>query len=128
MTSAAALARIERANLILAVAATSAAGLIWGGRGMLAAGAGGALACANFWVLRRLGARVVARVRDGGSAGAALGLAAALVAKMTVLGALVWLVVRVAGLPVLPFALGLSVFVVSILWFGMTTGDREVEA
>src|SRR5262245_61342444 len=111
----AALARIERANLVLAVAATSVAGLVWGARGMLAAAAGGALACANFWVLGRLGARVVARVQAGTS-GAAVGLAMALVAKMTVLFALVYVAVRVIALPVLPFALGLSVFVVAILW------------
>jgi hypothetical protein len=120
-----ALARIERLNLILAVAATSGAGLVWGGRGMLAAGAGGAMACANFWALRRLGVRAAARARDAaraGEAGPALALGGALVAKMTILFALVWLAVRVAGLAVLPFALGLSVFVPSILMVGLTVG------
>src|SRR3954454_1096286 len=99
-----ALARIERANLILAVAATSLGGLLWGGRGMLAAGAGAALACANFWVLRRVGARAVARA-TAGEMGAAFALGGALVAKMTVLFALVWVGVRVLALPALPFAL-----------------------
>jgi hypothetical protein len=54
-------------------------------------------------------------------------LAGALVAKMTVLFVLVWVAVRVAGLSVLPFALGLSVFVVAILMVGLQTGGREVE-
>jgi len=111
------LARIERANLVLGVVATSVAGLLWGGRGMLAAAAGAALACANFWALRRLGARAVARVQAG-ALGPALGLAAALIGKMTILFTLVWLAVRVAGLPALPFALGMSVFVISILMVG----------
>ena len=121
-----ALARIERTNLILGVAATCLAGLIWGGRGMIAAGAGAALACLNFWALRRLGARAVARAQKG-EVGPALALAAALVVKMTVLFGLVWLAVRVAGPEILPFALGLSVFVVSILMVGFQTGSDEVE-
>jgi hypothetical protein len=118
-----ALARIERLNLILAVAATSLAGLIWGGRGMIAAAAGGLLACANFWTLRRLGARAVARAKVGGT-GQAIALAAALILKMTALFVLVWLAIRVVGLPVLPFALGLSVFVVSILMVGLAAGGN----
>jgi hypothetical protein len=123
---AAVLARIERTNLILGVVATALAGLIWGARGTIAAGAGAALACANFWVLRRVGARAVARAQKG-EVGPALALAGALVAKMTVLFALVWLAVRVAGLDILPFALGLSIFVVSILLVGLSTGSDEVE-
>jgi hypothetical protein len=127
MTSkSAALARIERTNLILGVAATCLAGLLGGGRAMASAGAGAALACTNFWVLRRLGARAVARA-EAGQVGVALALSAALVAKMTVLFLLVWVAVRVAGLSVLPFALGLSVFVVAILMVGLQTGGREVE-
>jgi hypothetical protein len=120
------LARIERANLVLGVVATSVAGLLWGGRGMLAAAAGAALAGANFWALRRLGARAVARVQAG-ALGPALGLAAALIGKMTILFTLVWLAVRVAGLPALPFALGLSVFVVAILivgWSAVAAGEE----
>jgi len=122
----AALARIERTNLILAVAATCVGGLGWGARGMLAAGVGAALGCANFWVLRRLGARAVARVQEGAT-GAALALAGALVAKMTALFVCVWLAVRVVGLAAMPFALGLSVFVASILMVGLATGGAEVE-
>src|SRR5215471_609149 len=67
------LARIERTNLVLGVAATAVAGLLWGGRGMLAAAAGAALACANFWALRRLGARGGARAGGGAGAGAGPG-------------------------------------------------------
>ena len=123
----AATARIERTNLVLAIALTSLAGVLWGGRGMVAAAAGGALSCANFIVLRRLGAKAVAGVVAGGT-GRALALGGALIAKMTVLFVLVWMAVRVAHLAVLPFALGLSGFVVSILFFGLYTGTAEVEA
>lgn len=126
MKVAAPLARIERTNVILAIAATSLAGLLWGGAGMLAAAAGGALACVNFWALRRLGARAVARVQSGDT-GPALALGAALIGKMTLMFALVWVAVRVAGLAALPFALGLSVFVVSILMIGMGTGAAQLE-
>jgi len=122
-----AMARIERTNLILAIALTSLAGVLWGGRGMLAAAAGGALGCANFIVLRRLGARAVAGALTG-DAGRAFALGGALIAKMTVLFALVWMAVRVAHLEVLPFALGLSGFVVSLLLFGLAGGASEVEA
>ena len=45
------LARIERANLVLAVLLTALAGVLWGARGAIAAGAGAALACADFWLL-----------------------------------------------------------------------------
>jgi ATP synthase I chain len=116
-----ALARIERTNLILAVAVTSVAGLLWGGAGMLAAGVGGAISCANFSALRRLGARAVASV-EAGTPGRALALTGALIAKMGVLFTLVWMAIRVAHLLVLPFSLGMSVFVVSVLLIGFQGG------
>jgi ATP synthase I chain len=126
-TKLSATARIERMNVILAVVMTSLAGLLWGAPGMLAAAAGGVLGCANFVVLRRLGAKAVAGVAAG-DAGRAFALGGALVAKMTVLFALVWMAVRVAHLAVLPFALGLSGFVVSVVLFGLQAGGAEVEA
>jgi hypothetical protein len=45
-------------------------------------------------------------------------LVTALVLKMTALFALVWLAIRVFHLPVVPFALGISVLVVAILVAG----------
>jgi len=128
--------KIERANLILGVAVTALAGLVWGGRGMLGAGVGAALACVNFVAIRRLGGRAVrsalAGMLDGGAtpgkmAGQGLALAAGLLIKMTVLFALVWVAVRVLALPVVPFALGFSVFVLSILLVGLVTGAAEVD-
>ena len=77
---------------------------------------------ANFWVIRRLGTRAVAKVTNGESIPSALTWVGALVLKMTVLFGLVWLLVRRVGLPVLPFTLGLSVFVVSILITGLFLG------
>ena len=122
-----AMLRIERTNLVLAVAMTCLSGLLWGGRGMLAAGAGGVLSCANFWVLGRLGAKAVAGV-EAGHTGRALALATALLLKMTALFALVWIAVRVARLEVLPFSLGLSGFVLSILLMGLSSGAAEAQA
>jgi hypothetical protein len=118
--------RIERANAILAVAFTAVAGLIWGPRGTLGAAAGALLACGDFYVLARLGGRAVTAARDGASAGALGGLAFALIGKMTALFALVFVALRVAHLPVVPFGLGFSVLVVAILLVSLT--GRAVEA
>lgn len=120
------LTTIQRSNVILGAIVTSTAGLLWGGRGMLAAGAGAALAVANFWAIRRLGLRAVAKVASGESMPQALTWLAALLLKMTALFGLVWLLIRKGGLPVLPFTLGLSVFVVSILATGLLRGGAEV--
>jgi hypothetical protein len=118
--------RIERANAILAVAFTAVAGIIWGPRGTLAAAVGALVACADFHVLARLGARAVVAARDGASAGALGGLAFALFAKMTALFALVYLALRVAHLAAAPFGLGFSVLVISILLVSLS--GRVVEA
>jgi len=129
--------KIERANLILGVAVTALAGLVWGGHGMLAAGVGAALACLNFVAIRRLGGRAVrsalASLANGAGspsrmAGQGLALAAGLLIKMTALFALVWIAVRVLALPVIPFALGFSVFVLSILLVGLAGGPSGSDA
>ncbi len=119
------LARIERVNLILAVALTCVAGLHWGSAGTLGAGAGALIACADFFVLGRVGARAVAQVREGGSP---WGLGFALIAKMTALFVVVFVAIRVIRLSVIPFALGFSVFVVSILLVGLSIGIGRGEA
>lgn len=116
------LSLIQRTNVVLGVAATAGAGLLWGGRGMLAAGVGAALTVANFWAIQRLGARAVAKVASGESVPRALALVAALIGKMTLLFALVWVCIRRGGLPVLPFTMGLSVFLLSILITGLFLG------
>jgi hypothetical protein len=126
--------KISRANLVLGAAITAVAGLLWGAGGMLAAGMGAALACLNFWAIARLGRRAVKRVEAGASSGQAVALAVGLMLKMTVLFALVWVAVRVVKLQALPFALGISVFVFSILLVGLgsnpnaESADREAEA
>ena len=53
---------IQRTNIVLGVAATALGGVLWGARGMLGAGIGASLAIANFWAIRRLGLRAVAKV------------------------------------------------------------------
>ena len=117
--------KIARANLALGAAMTAVAGLLWGAGGMLAAGVGAALACINFWGITRLGRRAVRRVEAGASGGQAVALAVGLVVKMGVLFAAVWIAVRVIKLQALPFALGISVFVFSILIVGLATGSKD---
>jgi hypothetical protein len=124
------LKNIQRLNLVLGAAITALSGLLWGAGGMLGAGAGAALACINFWAIRRLGGRAVRRVEAGATSGQAVALAVGLMIKMTALFALVWVAVRVLKLPTLPFAMGISVFVLSILLVGLRSGPAadEVEA
>jgi len=124
-----ALGKITRDNLVLGAAVTAVAGLLWGAHGMLAAGVGAALACLNFVAITRLGRRAVHRVESaGGGSGQGLALAAGLLIKMTALFAMVWVAVRVIKLQVLPFALGMSVFVFSILLVGLGARPSENEA
>jgi len=121
------LATIEKMNLVLGAAAVAGGGLLWGARGMLAAGVGAALSAANFWALRRLGARAVARVEAGATTGQALLLVGSLAGKMLLLFALVWVAIRRLGLPVFPFTLGLSAFVASALVGGLYLGPRGLK-
>lgn len=121
--------KITRANLVLGAAVTAVSGLLWGAHGMLAAGVGAALACLNFAAITRLGRRAVRRVEGGGGgAGQGLALAAGLLLKMTALFAMVWVAVRILKLQVMPFALGMSVFVFSILLVGLGTRPSGNEA
>ena len=116
---------IERITLVLGAASVAGAGLLWGPRGMAASAVGAALAIANFWVLRRLGARAVARVEAGASPGQAVALVMSLAVKMLLLFGLVWVAIRVLGLPVLPFTMGMSVFVAAIFLGGLYLGPQS---
>jgi len=92
---------------------------------MAASAVGAALSVANFWVLRRLGARAVARVEAGASPGQAVALVLSLAVKMLLLFGLVWVAIRLVGLPVLPFTLGMSVFVAAIFLGGLYLGPQS---
>ena len=118
------LARIERINLILAALLTALAGAIWGVRGAVAAGAGAALACADFWLLVRIGSRLVASARAGNPS---RGLSFLLLGKTMVLFALVFVAIAVLHLDAIAFALGFSVFVVSIMMLGLRAGQGAME-
>jgi hypothetical protein len=117
---------MDLVNLVMAVAVTSLAALLWGQPGAVAGGAGGALACINLWVLRRLGSRAVARAAAGDRSQASW-LMAALGAKMMLLFGLVWVAIRVYNLALVPFAMGISVLPISLvfagLWIGSTAGE-----
>lgn len=118
---------MDLVNLILAVAVTALVGLGWGREGVLAGGVGALLACINLWVIRRLAARAVARASAGDKAQASW-LMAALGAKMLILFGLVWICLRVYNLALVPFAIGISVLPISLvftgLWIGSTAGEQ----
>jgi hypothetical protein len=118
-----ALLAMERTTLVLAVAATCAAGLAWGVEGMVAAALGGALAFANLTFIRRIAGRAVSKVLAGTHPGAA-GLGLGMGIKMVLLFPLLWLAVSVLHLPLVPFALGLSVLIVSMVVTGLWTATR----
>ena len=118
------LGRIERANLVLAVLLTALAGVVWGARGAIAAGAGAAAGVRRLLAAARIGARLVASAREGNPS---RGLAFLLIGKTMALFALVFIAIGVLHLDAIPFALGFSVFVVSIMMLGLqaTTAKRE---
>jgi hypothetical protein len=118
---------LDIANLILSAFVTTLVGLGWGKSGVLAGGVGAVLACTNLWVIRRLAARAVARAAAGDKAQASW-LMAALGTKMLILFGLVWLAIRVYNLALVPFAIGISVLPISLvftgLWIGSTAGEQ----
>jgi hypothetical protein len=118
-----ALAAMERTTLVLAAAATCAAGLVWGLPGMGAAALGGALAFANLVTTRRLAGRAVARVLAGVHPAAA-GLGVGMLLKMVFLFPALWLAVSVLEVPLVPFAIGLSALVVSMVVTGLWTAAK----
>ena len=116
------ISRIERVNLALAVAVTALAGLLWGKSGALAAGVGALLACVDFYILVRLGARMVTQARTGVPSRV---LSFLLLTKTMLLFGLVFVAIRVAKLDAVAFALGFSVFVVSIFLLGLQAGAEK---
>jgi len=114
---------MERTTLVLALAVTGVAAVVWGVEGAGAAALGGALAFANLTVTRRLDGRAVARVLSGVHPSAA-GLGVGMGIKMLLLFPLLWLAVSVLHLPLLPFALGLSAMIVSLVVAGLWSATR----
>jgi hypothetical protein len=118
---------MDLANLILGVFVTVLSGLVWGRSGAVAAGVGALLACINLWVIRRLAGRAVRRAVAGDN-GQAAWLIAALSAKMMILFALVWVALRIYNLALVPFAIGISVLPISLvfsgLWLSSTAGEQ----
>jgi len=118
---------MDLANLLLAMFVTGVAALAWGRPGALAAGTGALLACINLYAIRRLAGRAVVRAAAGDTSQASW-LIAALGAKMMILFALVWVAIRVYNLALVPFAIGISVLPISLvfagLWIGSTAGEQ----
>jgi hypothetical protein len=118
-----ALAALERITLLLAIAATGVAALVWGVAGAGGTGLGGALAYTNLWTTRRLAGRAVGRVLAG-THPAAAGLGAGMAIKMVLLFPILWVADSVLRVPLVPFALGLSVLVVSLVVGGLWTAAK----
>jgi hypothetical protein len=118
---------MDLANLILAIFVTGLSALVWGKAGGFAAGTGALLACINLYAIRRLAGRAVVRAAAGDKSQASW-LIAALGAKMLILFALVWVAIRVYNLALVPFAIGISVLPISLvfagLWIGSTVGEQ----
>jgi hypothetical protein len=118
---------MDLANLSLGVLVTVLSGVVWGQTGAVAAGAGALLACLNLWVIRRTAGRAVVRAAAGDT-GQASWLLAVLGIKMMVLFALVWVAIRVYTLALVPFAMGISVLPISLvfsgLWLSSTAGEQ----
>jgi hypothetical protein len=119
------ISRIERTTLVLGIAITAVCGLVWGIPGMFAAGVGALLGGLNFWSLHRLGAAVVRRAISGEGMARAGGLVMLLMAKMGLLFVFVWVAIFKLGLLPLPFTLGISAFVASILGVGLLSGPSQ---
>ncbi len=113
--------RIERLNWVLAVMSTAAAGLIWQGPGMVATGVGASIGVLNFWILRRMGARLFERVLYGTGAPGNGWLIALSFLKIPLLFLVIWLALGPFSLAPIPFTLGISGFVVSIALVGVGT-------
>ena len=118
---------MDLANLTLGALVSGLSALAWGKSGGLAAGTGALLACINLYAIRRLAGRAVMRAAAGDKSRASW-LIAALGAKMVILFALVWVAIRVYNLARVPFAIGISVLPISLvfagLWIGSTAGEH----
>jgi hypothetical protein len=116
---------MERTGLLVAVAAVALSGIIWGPAGLRASAFGAALACVNLWVMRRLVGKALREAEAGHGDAALKRLMALLLFKLPILAALVWVAVKPLGLPVAPFALGLSALVVAIAASGASSVFKE---
>jgi ATP synthase I chain len=108
------IARIERWNALLATICVAAAWLFFSERALWGVAVGGAIACLNFWAVRRT---VQASLRLQGQKRAALQLL--LVLKMGLLMVVIFLVMKYLPVDPAALAVGLSVFVGSIALEGV---------
>jgi len=124
-------ARVNCLHWLIGVAMVALSGLVWNARGTLSAGIGVLIASANFHFVSRSAARALSDVAGQPSAdvarAAAVGLITRLVAKMFLSMAVIWAVLSFFDLLLAPFALGLSVFVISILAVGLTVAAAEAK-
>ncbi len=119
------LAGVQKGNLLFGLVAVALGAGFWGRAGFVAATAGVALACGNFWLVERFARRagVAAALSDGPSPLA--GLMARLAFKSVGLLGVVAILVWGLKLSAAPFALGTSVLVLSIVVFGVRNARVE---
>lgn len=115
---------LARTYLMVAVGVACLAGWLWGATGLLATGAGLVLGAVNLWAIARLARRAVRDVETG-TPGATFALVGGLLLKMVGLFVLAWIAVSVLHLGVLPFALGFSALVLSLVLSGGQAFARE---
>jgi hypothetical protein len=121
------LSTMDLVNTSLGVLVTALAGLLWGRAGVVAAAAGALLACLNLHAIRRLARRATRRAAAGDK-NQAPKLLVALSVKMMILFALVWVAIRIYNLALVPFAIGISILPISLvfsgLWLSSTAGEQ----
>jgi hypothetical protein len=115
----------ERANAFLGLAVAALCGIAWGPKAFLSAGVGAVLAAANLRVIRRLASSAVDRVLADPGQTAVAGLLVGMLGKMVGLFVLVALALRIGKLDLLPFTLGIMVFVLALLVTGLWWGRKE---
>jgi hypothetical protein len=118
------LATVERTALVLGVALTVVAAVVWGAAGAGAAGLGAALGCLNLMVMGRLAAGALARARAGQNREAGY-FGFGLAAKMLGLFGLVWVALSVIKVAAIPFALGFSALVLALIGAGLWLATRQ---
>lgn len=111
------LSPLARTYLLVGAAVACLAALLWGKAGLAGTGAGLVIGAGNLWAVRQLAGRAVAAA-ESGTAGAAWTLVTGLMVKMAGLFLLAWVAVRVLHLGILPFALGFSALVLSLVLAG----------
>jgi hypothetical protein len=106
---------IERAGYGIAAVLTVVSGVLWGGAAMVATAAGGAVACLNLWLMRRMVEQAQREAAEGDREGASRRLLARFALKTPAIAALIYFAIVRLRLEPGPFALGLTSLVLAVV-------------